>query len=138
MVCATKASSGSKIIFLAESSLFVQILNYQRNSPILLEYRSAPFLGLCCLYQRFIKLHETLLSQYMYADDTALYLGGQTVDEINNSINEDLVRLAEWLQDNKLVLNVPKTKYRGGRGFFLPTSKKIRTKIRQIWLWQLV
>ena len=46
----------------------------------------------------------------MYADDTALYLGGQTVDEINNSIDEDLVRLAEWLQDNKLVLNVAKTK----------------------------
>ena len=46
----------------------------------------------------------------MYADDTAIYLGSQTVDTLNIYLNQDLERLAEWLEDNNLVLNVAKTK----------------------------
>ena len=46
----------------------------------------------------------------MYADDTAIYLGSQTVDTLNIYLNQDLERLAEWLVDNNLVLNVTKTK----------------------------
>ena len=42
----------------------------------------------------------------MYADDTAIYLGSQTVDTLNIYLNQDLERLAEWLEDNTLVLNV--------------------------------
>ena len=45
----------------------------------------------------------------MYAD-TAIYLGSQTVDTLNIYLNQDLERLAEWLEDNNLVLNVAKTK----------------------------
>ena len=41
----------------------------------------------------------------MYADDTAIYLGSQTVDTLNIYLNQDLERLAEWLEDNNLVLN---------------------------------
>ena len=44
----------------------------------------------------------------MYADDTAIYLGSQTA--LNIYLNQDLERLAEWLVDNNLVLNVAKTK----------------------------
>ena len=46
----------------------------------------------------------------MYADDTAIYLGSQTVDSLNIYLNQDLERLAEWLVENNLVLNVAKTK----------------------------
>ena len=46
----------------------------------------------------------------MCADDTAIYRGSQTVDTLNIYFNQDLVRLAEWLEDNNLVLNVAKTK----------------------------
>ena len=46
----------------------------------------------------------------MYADETAIYLGSQTVHALNIYLNQDLERLAEWLEDNNLVLNVAKTK----------------------------
>ena len=46
----------------------------------------------------------------MYADDTAIYLGSQTVVTLNIYLKQDLERLAEWLEDNNLVLNVAKTK----------------------------
>ena len=46
----------------------------------------------------------------MYAGDTAIHLGSQTVDTLNIYLNQDLERLAEWLEDNNLVLNVAKTK----------------------------
>ena len=42
----------------------------------------------------------------MYADDTALYLGGPTVHNLIFYINQDLQCLSEWLEDNNLVLNV--------------------------------
>ena len=54
----------------------------------------------------------------MYADDTAIYLGSQTVDTLNIYLNQDRQRLAEWLEDNNLVINVAKTKS------FLVTSQR--------------
>ena len=58
----------------------------------------------------------------MYADDTAIYLGSQTVETLNVYFNQDLERLAEWLEDIYLVLNVAKTK------FLLFTSKAQRAR----------
>ena len=46
----------------------------------------------------------------MYADDTALYYGGSTVDAVNRNIDQDLKCLSKWLAANHLVLNVSKTK----------------------------
>ena len=51
-----------------------------------------------------------MLSEHV-ADDTAIYLGSQTIDTLNIYSNQDLERLAEWLEDNNLVLNVAKTKF---------------------------
>ena len=42
----------------------------------------------------------------MYADNTALYLAGLAVGNLNFYINQDLQCLSEWLEDNNLVLNV--------------------------------
>ena len=46
----------------------------------------------------------------MYTDETAICLGSQTIGTLNFYLNQDLERLAEWLEDNNLVLNVAKTK----------------------------
>ena len=46
----------------------------------------------------------------MYADDTVLYLAGPNVHSLIFYINQDLLCLSEWLEDNNLVLNVSKTK----------------------------
>ena len=40
----------------------------------------------------------------MYADDTALYLGGPTVHNLIFYNNQDLQCLSEWREDNSLVL----------------------------------
>ena len=47
---------------------------------------------------------------YLYADDTALVVSGDTEEEIVNSLTFDLNACSEWLTDHRLSLNVSKTK----------------------------
>jgi len=51
------------------------------------------------------------LTPILFADDTLLYYYGKDINEINQRINEDMERLKSWLCNNKLKLNVEKTKY---------------------------
>ena len=46
----------------------------------------------------------------MYADDTSLCYQSSAINVLNGAINNDLKELVTWLQDNKLSLNVAKTK----------------------------
>ena len=52
----------------------------------------------------------------MYADDTSISYSSKSVDEINSAINDDLSNLKEWLEGNKLSLNVTKTQAIGTSG----------------------
>ena len=45
----------------------------------------------------------------MYADDTSLSFESNNIDDLNQFMNEDLDCLKDWLQGNKLSLNVLKT-----------------------------
>ena len=45
----------------------------------------------------------------MYADDTAISLSSKNVDDLQNDLNLDLLKLQDWLHANKLSLNVVKT-----------------------------
>ena len=45
----------------------------------------------------------------MYADGTALYLRGASLDQLNAATNKDYESLDHWLTENKLSLNVIKT-----------------------------
>ena len=45
----------------------------------------------------------------MYADDTSLSYASKNIDDLNQFMNEDLNCLKDWLQGNKLSLNVLKT-----------------------------
>ena len=47
----------------------------------------------------------------LFADDTSLFYSGKDIDEITQTINEELRFISEWLQTNKLSLNVGKTNY---------------------------
>lgn len=47
----------------------------------------------------------------MFADDTLIYLCGENIDEMIVKVNSDLNRLFKWLCQNKLKLNIEKTKY---------------------------
>ena len=46
----------------------------------------------------------------LFADDTNVFLTGRNVTDLINSMNEELLKLVNWLQINKLSLNVSKTK----------------------------
>ena len=46
----------------------------------------------------------------MYADDTTLYVSGTSFNEIQTMLQEDVNSLSQWIKDNKLTLNVDKTK----------------------------
>ena len=50
----------------------------------------------------------------MFADDSTLHISFPSMTELSNhinSINADLKLLAEWFRENKLSLNMTKTKY---------------------------
>ena len=46
----------------------------------------------------------------MYADDTSLSFASNNIDDLNRFMNEDLNCVKDWLQGNKLSLNVLKTR----------------------------
>ena len=46
----------------------------------------------------------------MYADDTVIYTTGLESDCIMTEIQEDLQRVEQWMENNRLVLNPTKTK----------------------------
>ena len=45
----------------------------------------------------------------MYADDTSISYCSKNIDELNETLNSDLDSLKQWLEGNKLSLNVIKT-----------------------------
>ncbi len=52
-----------------------------------------------------------MCSVILYAYDTALYFSSRDPSEIKQSLEEDLSRLKQWFDYNKLTLNVKKTKF---------------------------
>lgn len=52
-------------------------------------------------------LKKTSIS--MYADDSTIYTSGATASELNVILNSELRSVVEWINKNKLVLNVSKT-----------------------------
>ena len=57
----------------------------------------------------------------LFADDTNMFISGRNLDVLCNQLNEDLREIQEWLNCNKLSLNVLKTHYM----IFTPRNKKI-------------
>ena len=46
----------------------------------------------------------------MYADDQTLLARGKSIDDLNNTINNDAVPIKSWISANSMRLNVKKTK----------------------------
>ena len=55
-------------------------------------------------------LHVNNVCTDLYADDTTLYIIGKTVDEVQPLLSADLLCFSNWFQDNKLIVNVKKSK----------------------------
>ena len=57
----------------------------------------------------------------MYADDTCLYHSFYPVNAMNQAINADLIALKDWLEGNKLSLNIAKIE-----AMIIGSNKKLR------------
>jgi hypothetical protein len=45
----------------------------------------------------------------LFADDTTIYVGGDNIDAVISGIETDLKQVHEWLDHNRLILNITKT-----------------------------
>ena len=52
-----------------------------------------------------------ILCLFLFADDTNLFISGKNSHELYEAANNDLNAISEWLQVNRLSLNVKKTHY---------------------------
>ena len=75
------------------------------------------------IYVNDIK-HSTNLSVLSFADDTTIFKSGSNENELFNHINNELQNIYTWLCENKLALNVNKTKY---MIFCTPGSKILKS-----------
>ena len=56
----------------------------------------------------------------MFADDTNLFISDSNIENLFETMNEELRKVANWFKANKLSLNISKTKY----SLFHSTRKK--------------
>ena len=61
------------------------------------------------LYINDIKNSSSILSFYLFADDTSTYFSHKNVNNIVNIYNNELKKVSDWLAANKLTLNVSKS-----------------------------
>jgi hypothetical protein len=53
---------------------------------------------------------STVLYSLLFADDTSLFISGKDVNELIQIMNNELIKVTNWLECNKLSLNIQKTK----------------------------
>ena len=63
------------------------------------------------LYINDIHTTSTILTFTLYADDTNILLSGTNLNTLTQTLNTELPRITDWLNANKLSLNINKTHY---------------------------
>ena len=66
---------------------------------------------------------SSIVECLLYADDTSLYVTGSNINEMIQCMNNELERIVQWLNVNKLTLNVQKTEFI----VFAPGRKDVET-----------
>ena len=101
--------------YLTDRTQYVHLMaKIQLNVPFNVVFHKDPYLGpyflLFLLMICSISLMYCLM-YYNYADDTCIYLKGSDITALFDLLNVELNSLYEWLNTNKLTLNVDKTFY---------------------------
>ena len=77
---------------------------------------------------------SNVLSNVLYADDTCIYLRGSDITALFDLLNVELNSLYEWLNANKLTLNVD---FFLGKKIFIVSKQKNRQKIQKIDIYNI-
>ena len=59
----------------------------------------------------FLSCVSSILYFILFADDTNMFLTGKNLNNIISTMNEEMVKVVEWLNINRLSLNTNKTHY---------------------------
>ena len=78
------------------------------------------------IYVNDIYISTNKLDFHLFADDTALYLSDKDINNLEEKINTELLKIIEWLEINKLTLNVSKSNF---VIFSVPQKKAVDIKI---------
>ena len=54
---------------------------------------------------------SSLLTSYLCADDTNLYLSSKSLNHLERILNQELKSVAEWMKCNRLALSISKTNF---------------------------
>ena len=78
-----------------------------------MECPKVPYSGLFffLLYINDIKDVSNVVTPIIFADDTSLFIRGGSVEDTFSSLNQELIKIKDWLGANKLSLNLEKTHY---------------------------
>ena len=74
--------------------------------------REAFWVPFCSLFTDIIYLPAVIKHSRLaqYTDNGVLYCNSSNPADLESALNDDLLAIANWLNDNKLTLNVDKTK----------------------------
>ena len=85
------------------------------------------------LYVNDIANVSTSLTPILFADDTNIFLEGNHINDMIIKINREMLRIMDWINANKLSLNIDKTKYiifhTKGRKFSLDHNVYLNNKV---------
>ena len=76
------------------------------------------------VYINDLPLVSQKLFPLMFADDTNIFIQGKDISQIQNDMNEEMIKISAWLKINKLSLNIDKTHFMLFKG-----KRKIRKGI---------
>ena len=74
----------------------------------------------------------------MYSDDTTLYMSATNVEDLSVALNKELQCISEWVVNNKMILNISKTKsIIFGSQYMLKSKPKLNLYLRELEIEQV-